>query len=106
MRNKVIWLILGFVVLQSFAFASAFLISDQGTDVKDITTGNLTSLANFTISIYDASTGGTLIFEENFTDGIVNGSWNVMIDPDLEYGTSYWKDYRINGEDLIKNTNG
>ncbi|MGY4884799.1 MAG: hypothetical protein ACP5NZ_04445, partial [Nanobdellota archaeon] len=98
MENKFISLIFTFILCLSFASAS--LISDQGTDVRDISTGNLTTLANFTISIYDDSTGGTLIFEENFTEGIVNGSWNVMISPDLEYGRNYWKDYRINGEDL------
>src|SRR3989344_9130621 len=79
---------------------SAFLISDQGTNVKEVTTGNLTVLANLTISIYDNSTGGNLIFEQNISNAIANGSWNVMINPNLEYGKSYWKDYKINSEDL------
>ena len=81
-------------------FVSAFLISDQGTNVMDVATGNLTALANLTISIYDNTTGGNLIFEQNFSDVIANGSWNVMINPNLEYGISYYKDYQINGEDL------
>jgi len=98
MKNRIFLLIFVFIFFQSFA--SAFLVSDQGTDVKEIATGNLTALANLSISIYDASTGGNLIFEENFTNGIANGSWNVMIDPDLDYGISYWKDYKINDEDL------
>ena len=79
---------------------SAFLISDQGTNVKEVATGNLTALANLTISIYDNSTGGTLIFEQNISNAIANGSWNLMINPNLEYGKTYWKDYKINGEDL------
>src|SRR3989344_7047702 len=79
---------------------SAFLISDQGTNVREVTTGNLTVLANLTISIYDNSTGGNLIFEKNISNAIANGSWNVMINPNLEYGKSYWKDYKINTEDL------
>ena len=98
MKSKIIALIFALIILQSLA--SAFLISDQGTDVVNVSTGNLTSSANLTIDIYDSATGGTLIFEQNFSDGIINGSWNVMIDPDLEYGTIYYKDYRINGEDL------
>ena len=81
-------------------FVSAFLISDQGTNVREVATGNLTALANLTISIYDNATGGNLIFEQNFSDTIANGSWNVMIDPDLEYGINYYKDYQINGEDM------
>ena len=81
-------------------FASAFLISDQGTDVKDVTTGDLILLANLTVLIYDNLTNGNLIFGQNFTDAIVNGSWNIMTNPSLEYGKSYYKDYQINGEDL------
>jgi hypothetical protein len=93
-----IGLIFAWIFLSNFA--SAFLISDQGTDVKDVTTGDLIVLANLTILIYDNLTSGTLIFGQNFTDAIVNGSWNIMTDPSLEYGKSYYKDYQINGEDL------
>jgi hypothetical protein len=56
MKIKFLSLILMFVFMQ--ALISAFLISDQGTGVKEVATGNLTSSANFTISIYDNSTGG------------------------------------------------
>ena len=84
MRNKIILLILVFLISQSFV--SAFLISDQGTNVREVATGNLTASANLTISIYDNLTGGNLNFEQNFSDAIVNGSWNVMVGPDLEYG--------------------
>ncbi|MBU0760253.1 MAG: hypothetical protein KJ858_01015, partial [Nanoarchaeota archaeon] len=82
------------------SLASAFLISDQGTNVLEVATGSLTASANLTISIYDNLTGGNLIFEQSFEDGIANGSWNVMINPNLKYGLSYYKDYQINGEDL------
>ncbi|MFH1451559.1 MAG: hypothetical protein ABIF88_00090 [archaeon] len=98
MKNKLAILFLISIFLPQLA--SAFLISDQGTNVMEVATGNLTTLANLTISIYDDSTGGNLIFEQNFSDIIANGSWNVMINPNLEYGKSYWKDYKINGEDL------
>ena len=56
MKGKIIVLIFAFIVFQSFA--SGFLISDQGTDAKEIATGDLITLANLTISIYDNSTGG------------------------------------------------
>src|SRR3989338_5174994 len=98
MKNKILLFVLIFGILPNIV--SAFLISDQGTNVLEIATGNLTALANLTISIYDSSTGGNLIFEQNSSNAIVNGSWNVMINPNLEYGKSYWKDYQINGEDL------
>ncbi|MFH1237910.1 MAG: hypothetical protein V1491_00530 [archaeon] len=98
MKSKIILLIFALVIFPNIV--SAFLISDQGTNVREVTTGNLTELANLTISIYDDPIGGNLIFQQNFSDAIVNGSWNVMINPSLEYGKSYWKDYAINGEDL------
>ena len=98
MKNKILLLI--FIGIFLSQLVSAFLISDQGTDVREVATGNLTALANLTIDIYDDSTGGILIFEENISNAIANGSWNVMIDPNLEYGKSYWKDYKIDGEDL------
>jgi len=98
MKNKVIMFFLVIMVCNNLV--SAFLISDQGTNVREVATGNLTELANLTISIYDASTEGNLIFQQNFSDAIINGSWNVMINPNLEYGKSYYKDYNINEEDL------
>ena len=98
MKNKILLLIIVLSILPNIV--SAFLISDQGTNVREVATGNLTALANLTISIYDSATGGNLIFEQNSSNAIANGSWNVMINPNLEYGKSYWKDYQINGEDL------
>jgi len=96
-KNIVVLLL---IMVISSTTVSAFLISDQGTNVRDVATGNLTQLANLTISIYDNQTSGNLIFEQAFSDAIVNGSWNVMIGPNLEYGINYFKDYQINGEDL------
>ena len=98
MKFKIILFL--FALIFSLNLVSGFLISDQGTNVINLTSGNLTILANLTISIYDNVTGGNLVFEQNFSDGIANGSWNVMIDPTLEYGISYYKDYKINNEDL------
>ena len=70
MRNKIIILIFVLIILPNFV--SAFLISDQGTNVREVVTGNLTELANLTVSVYDNLTGGNLIFEQNFSDAIVN----------------------------------
>src|SRR3989344_2587501 len=98
MKNKILLLIIVLGILSNVV--SAFLISDQGTELREVATGNLTRLANLTIEIYDGSVGGNLIFNQSFSNAIANGSWNLMISPGLEYGKSYWKDYKINGEDL------
>src|SRR3989344_3610380 len=80
-------------------------LSDQGTGLVNKTNGTLIELANLTVEIWDALSGGNLIYNETFVGEIVNGSWNVMLGENssnplpLEYGRLYYKDYRINGED-------
>jgi len=81
-------------------------LSDQGTDVKDKSTGNVLTSGNLEVSVYDNLTGGNLIYDEIFAGAIVNGSWNVMLGENssnplqLEFGKIYYKDYKINGLDL------
>ncbi len=94
------------VVLISFFFISlasattSVRIADHGTDVRNLT-NDLIEEGNLSIYIYDNESGGTpYIFNQTFPGGIVNGSWNVIIVADMEYGEEYWKDYSINGEDL------
>jgi hypothetical protein len=80
--------------------ATPVLLSDQGTDIKVISTGNLVDGGNLTILIYESSSGGSAIYSKTFVNNITNGSWNVMINPDLEFGEFYWKDYEINSDNL------
>ncbi len=92
--------LIGLLFLIGFiGVSSAHLISDQGTNVV-ISNGSLLNLGNLTILLYTDSSAGNLIFNTTIQNAIVNGSWNLMINPILEYGISYWKDYEINGEDL------
>jgi len=102
MRHKwflsfVLFLLLFF--LSFFSLTSAFLISDQGTSVRN-STGSLLENGNLTIAVYDNITAGNLIFNSTTQGAIINGSWNLMINPIIEYGFRYWKDYEINGEDV------
>ncbi|MDP2947823.1 MAG: hypothetical protein Q8N88_06935, partial [Nanoarchaeota archaeon] len=66
----------------------------------EIVTGDLLSLGNLTIIIYDSPSAGNLVYNQTFPDAIINGSWNLMIMPNLKFGNNYWKDYEINGENL------
>src|SRR3989339_535495 len=88
------------IFLMNFLFATPVLLSDQGTDLKLVSTGELLSTGNITIYIYDSVTGGSLIYSNLFINNITNGSWNVVINPNLEYGKHYWKDYSVNGDNL------
>jgi hypothetical protein len=88
-----------FVIILSFN-VYAVTLSDQGTDVK-LNNGSTLELGNLSVKIYDNATSGGLIFSQNFTNAIINGSWNVMLtNVSLEYGKDYYKDYIINGDDL------
>src|SRR3989344_1030990 len=99
--NKIITIFIGTLIffIINTLIASAVLLSDQGTNVKN-STGTLLSSANLTIEIYNASSGGTLILNQTFTDAIINGSWNLMLNASLEFGERYWKNYKINTEDV------
>lgn len=79
-------------------------LSDQGTDVINKTSGS-TINGDLAVLVYDAATGGSLIYNETFANAIANGSWNVMLGENasnplnLEFGKIYYKDYLIAGED-------
>ncbi|MFA5992973.1 MAG: hypothetical protein WC796_04675, partial [Candidatus Pacearchaeota archaeon] len=100
------YLVVGILVVcvffLSFISAESLLLSDQGTDVRDISTGQVLRSGNLTVQIWDAASSGNKIYEQVFTNAIVNGSWNVMLNTglNLEYGNTYYKDYLINGDNL------
>ena len=98
MRKIIITFICIFLLTASI---SAVLLSDQGTNVKN-STGTLLSSANLTIEIYNATSGGTLILNQTFTDAIINGSWNLMLNASLEFGERYWKNYKINDSEIFQ----
>ena len=79
---------------------SAGLLTDVGIDARNVSSGSLLLTGDLGITIWDNTTEGNLIYNYTFVGAIYNGSWNVVITPDLEYGKFYWKDYEINGEDL------
>ncbi len=92
-----------------FNFCSASLnvsLSDSGANVKYKNNSSFVNSGNLEVTIYDALTGGNLIYNETFTGVINNGSWNIMLGENssnplsLEFGKVYYKDYAINGQDL------
>ncbi len=100
---------LGLIILFSLIILSAVKaipieISDQGTDVKEASTGNKLVLANLTVEIWNAASGGAKIWNQTFANAITNGSWNVMLGEtvqlDLEFGEKYWKNYIVNTDDI------
>ncbi len=88
-----------FVLLSTVSVFGALdvSLSDQGTEVLNKSSGELLSQGDLTVEVWDALTDGNLIYNETFADGIVNGSWNVMLGENssnplsLEFGKVYYK---------------
>jgi hypothetical protein len=107
MKRGLILLAFSLMVFISVNFISASVIlSDQGSNVTDKSTGNLVNNGNLTVSIWTVATGGSPIYNETFVDAINNGQWNVQLGSNnsnplnLNYDQEYYKDYAINGNDL------
>jgi hypothetical protein len=88
-----------FVLILFVSSSSAVIFYDQGQDVK-YSNGTLLDTGNISIYIYDSSSGGNLIYNETFFNAVNNGSWNTKIEPSLEFGKIYYKDYSINNDNL------
>ncbi len=57
------------------------------------------------VLIYDHASDGSLLYNESFDDAVNDGAYAVMLgngsEPlDLSFGTDYYLDMRVNGEDL------
>lgn len=110
MKNKVLNIVVvGLLLVMLLPFnvvAANFVLQDQGTDAKHKTTKELIDYGDLEINIYDNATGGNLIHTETFIDVINDGYWSVKLGTNpsnplsLDYSTPYWKDYKINGEDV------
>ena len=95
------WLliVIGLLFCASSALAIPVILYDQGSGVT--ANGSALPSGDITVSIWTAATGGTVIYNTTFSGDIANGSWAIQLTVDgLEYGTTYYKDYAINGVDL------
>ena len=107
-RGKFIVLLL-FAIIFFTSIISAdsnFSLSDQGSNIKYKSNGSLVNAGNLEVSIWGSLSGNDLVYNETFLTVINNGSWNVMLGENLsnplslEFGKKYYKDYKINGQDL------
>ena len=105
--NKYNIFVFTFLLFISISFAyESVSFSFQGTDVANKITGNLLSGGDLEVFIYDNQTGGNLVWSEYYSNSVNNGSWNVMLGfnqsnlLELNYLTSYYIDYEIDGEDF------
>ncbi len=100
--KAIVWFL---ILLMSVMSTQAITLSDQGTGLTDISSDSLLEMGNITIQVWDSLTGGNILYNYTFTDAIVNGSWNIMLGEspgpnlDIDYGSIYYRDYKINNED-------
>jgi len=95
-------LVVGFLV-RGASSATPHLLAFQGVALdKD---GNLVMDGNLTVRIYDAVTGGTLIYNETFDGAIQNGVFDVLLGDvvslSLDNTMMYYMEVDINGEEVI-----
>jgi hypothetical protein len=105
--KEIIVPILALIFLISIASAALNVsLADHGSNIRNKSSGELLNSADLRVEIYDAASGGDLIYNETFSSTIVNGSWNIMLGENsstplsLEFGRIYYKDYIINGENV------
>lgn len=99
---KISLLILFLIVLSFRSGSTNDLIADAG---KITTSGTLLPEGNLTIIIYDAATGGNAVYNENFSNNITDGYFDIIlgnhdVDLNLEPGITYYKEMYVN-EQLI-----
>ena len=108
-RRLTIFIVFLSFILFSITIVSAALnvsLSNQGSEVRVKSTGELLTLGNLTVTLWDSLTGGNIIYNETFVNAIVNGSWGVMLGENssnpllLEFGRIYYYDYEIDGSDV------
>ena len=106
MRSKQIKMFFGliaFLFLVASVSAIQQLVSLQG---KVDLNGSLVDDGNITITIYDASTGGNLIYDSSndFVNAIQDGYFDIMLGPSTELNLNlsrdYWFDVEVNGQNL------
>ena len=71
---------------------------DYGYNAKN--NGVIVTHGNLTLQIYSSATGGIQLYSNTFTNAIQNGKWNVSFAATLNYSQVYYKDYKINGQDI------
>ncbi len=97
------------IILSASSLAINNLMALQGNIYTN--SGNLVN-GNLTVLIYDAPSGGTLIYNSSsdFYDTITNSQYDIMLGSgsvslSLEYGKNYYMDFIINGENTVFNGN-
>ncbi|MBI2044226.1 hypothetical protein HYT24_02575 [Candidatus Pacearchaeota archaeon] len=106
-KTNVIIVILALILFMNVMSATLNVqLSDRGSNVKYKNNNSLINGTSLTVTIYDAASGGNMIYNESFSSIITNGSWRVMLGWNssnplpLKFNKAYYKDYKINGEDI------
>jgi len=104
-KKQVFATILVLIILSVAVSAAEYLIPLQG-QASDIS-GNLLSTGNISVRIYNATTGGSLVYDSgtDFNGAISNGIYDVLLGSttplDLDNTKKYFMEVDINGEEVV-----
>ncbi len=102
-KFRLVFLVMVFLFSITAVNAVQQLVSLQGRVELN---GNLVDNGNITVTIYDASTGGTEIYNSgsDFNNAIQDGYFDIMLGSDTELNLNlsrdYWMDISVNEQDL------
>ncbi len=99
--KKSVVILLALLLLVGTAFASNQLISYQGRVGQN---GQSLLTGNVTVYIYTASSGGSLVWSDTFTDSINKGYFDLVLGSNtplsLTFGRHYFVDMDVNGQNI------
>lgn len=93
--------VVSFASLLSPSLATTQLVSLQG---RVLQSGSPATSGNIAVTIWSASSGGSVIYSDNFANAINDGFFDLMLgsssELNLTYGTFYYLDISISGQDI------
>ncbi|MEK6856593.1 MAG: hypothetical protein AABX49_01115, partial [Nanoarchaeota archaeon] len=105
--SKIVLFSIMFLIMFNIAWAAEIDLLGLTLDVKE--SGLDIDGANISVEIYDAATGGNLIYNssDGFANNVTNGKVDIMLGDEqsgyelnLTYGTTYYMDLVINSTDV------
>lgn len=105
MRKKAAF-VLALLAVFSFASLSPSLATTQLVSLQGrvLQSGSPATSGNIAVTIWSASSGGSVIYSDNFANAINDGFFDLMLgsssELNLTYGTFYYLDVSISGQDI------
>ncbi|MBI2508368.1 hypothetical protein HYV89_05455, partial [Candidatus Woesearchaeota archaeon] len=110
--SKIFKLLLISIVILSSVYSAFAVIDMLSFEASLFDSSGDPINGNITVEIYDAATGGNLIYNssDDFIDNVTSGKVDIILggstasqELNLTYGTTYYMDLNVNGNDIDYN---